>query len=325
MTIENAAERRKAGRPGITYRDVEAAANALIAQNKPVTQKAIREVFGSGSDSTIGPFLREWKAAQPKIVAAPVVLPEGLNAAILHEIEKRQAEAREPLQAEIIDNEATIKILEAQCNDLATERDSLLIEVTDLTTARDTHMGESNQKSLEIEELRKEVKREQERSVAAQTETAKASLKIEQLTEKNDELKSENSALTIALKDSEVAKNSAEKVAEVNASKLEDAIKREKRLEEERQSFHAEIQKINSELNRVNNELSSSMAKLSGMQETLNAANRDIKRLEDECKLSKKESFEYQKLMSELSVKAELDKARISELELQINKLRVED
>jgi chromosome segregation ATPase len=317
MTIENT-EKRKVGRPGVTYKDVEAAANTLIAQNRPVTQDNIIDIAG-GSNSTVGPLLRQWKSSQAKIADAPVILPDALNRAILGEIEKQKAEAREPLIDELKESEKTIINLENDCNAVTSERDELLISNAELTTARDTYLGESNQKTLEIDALKKEIEREQARSLAAQTETAKASLKIEQLIEKNDELKEKNSELMAALKESEVAKNAAERSAEVNASKLDDANKREQKLDAQVSSLQSELSKINGELARITKELSESSAKNAAMQETLNAANRDIQRLTSECETAKKHSIEYQNKFSELTGKLDMDKTRITDLELKLD------
>ena len=326
MTIDTV-EKRKAGRPGITYKDVEAAATTLLAQNKSVTQQAIRDVFGSGSDSTIGPLLRQWKSSQPRPVATPIILPENLNAVILHEIEKRQAEAKEPLQKDLIDCEITIKSLESECIAITSERDSLLIDNSDLTTARDTYHGESNQKTLEIEELKKEVKREQERAFSAQTEAAKLSLKVDQLVETNGELKESNLELKSLLTISENAKNSAEKLADVNAAKLNGVEEKAKKLESEKSELALEIKSLSSNLNNAHKELNDSIVKYTGAQESLKSANKDIDRLTTDYQAAKNDVIAYQNKASELSGKLDLDQSRITDFEAKLDaaKLRISE
>ena len=52
------------GRIGITYRDVANAASHLIESQKAPTVDAIRHCLGTGSKSTILPYLRRWKIEQ---------------------------------------------------------------------------------------------------------------------------------------------------------------------------------------------------------------------------------------------------------------------
>lgn len=58
------------GRLGITYLDVEKAADLLKNQSKNPTVDAVRAVLGTGSKSTIVPYLKRWRSTQTEGVGS---------------------------------------------------------------------------------------------------------------------------------------------------------------------------------------------------------------------------------------------------------------
>jgi colicin import membrane protein len=66
------------GRVGITYDQVAAAADALLAETGNATLKAVRDRLGSGGMGTIHKHLTAWNANRPKEPAPPVELPADL-------------------------------------------------------------------------------------------------------------------------------------------------------------------------------------------------------------------------------------------------------
>jgi Plasmid replication region DNA-binding N-term len=52
-------------RPGIAFEDVERAAKILIKKKKPITTLNVREVLGTGSNSTISRHIHSLKGSKP--------------------------------------------------------------------------------------------------------------------------------------------------------------------------------------------------------------------------------------------------------------------
>ena len=65
-------------RPGVTYNEVSNAAQQLVAAGKTPTIESIRIVLGTGSNSTLGTHLKNWKASQDSTqqIVAKEKLPE---------------------------------------------------------------------------------------------------------------------------------------------------------------------------------------------------------------------------------------------------------
>lgn len=61
ITIRYIWKIRKMPRVGVTREQVWSAADKIFAEGKVVTQEKVRVELGSGSHSTIGKYLREWK------------------------------------------------------------------------------------------------------------------------------------------------------------------------------------------------------------------------------------------------------------------------
>jgi chromosome segregation ATPase len=69
-------------RPGITYLDVAKAATQLMEQNTRPSIEAIRRILGTGSNSTINRYLRDWRDKQGNQVELEQGLPESLLIAV---------------------------------------------------------------------------------------------------------------------------------------------------------------------------------------------------------------------------------------------------
>ncbi len=126
-------------RPGIAPTQIEEVINQLAAEGGEVTVTAIRQRLGSGSYSTIGAVLNEWRQEQAK-AARPAIPepPESLNHLLRHlwaEAWKtadstyepeRQGFARERQEQERVKLEMTAEIdrLEQELEQIAAERDT---------------------------------------------------------------------------------------------------------------------------------------------------------------------------------------------------------
>ena len=80
-------------RPGITYLEVATAATKLHEQNTRPSIEAIRRELGTGSNSTINKYLREWRAKQGNQIELEQGLPESLLIAVKGLYESMQEDA----------------------------------------------------------------------------------------------------------------------------------------------------------------------------------------------------------------------------------------
>jgi chromosome segregation ATPase len=97
-------------RPGITYQDVVKTAQQLVGQGKIPTIESIRRILGTGSTTTIAPYLRDWKARQnqtqqlatkEKIPEELVSLLKGLWERVMDQAEEKIQHIREKSTEEI--------------------------------------------------------------------------------------------------------------------------------------------------------------------------------------------------------------------------------
>ena len=74
-------------RPGITYDEVIAAIDAILAAGEEPTIQRIREHLGTGSPNTIHRHLIAWRQSRPVEQRRAPELPAELQAALVKEIE----------------------------------------------------------------------------------------------------------------------------------------------------------------------------------------------------------------------------------------------
>ena len=104
-------------RIGITYEEVELTAEHLLQEGVEPTIERIRSTLGTGSNTTISKYLKEWRSvrlkANPNILPALKTPPDPVNQAV--------ARVWQQLQEE---NEAKIKEIEAAANQRIDEANS---------------------------------------------------------------------------------------------------------------------------------------------------------------------------------------------------------
>lgn len=116
-------------RAGILYSDVAKAATKLIEEGKNPTVDSVRNALGgTGSKSTIAPFLKRWKAEhQGEIAQAEAGLPPTLLAAIKGLHQHMQAEFAEQLEQAKQQQAEALRAAAEREQQLRTERDAALI------------------------------------------------------------------------------------------------------------------------------------------------------------------------------------------------------
>lgn len=115
------------GRIGISYLEVANTASALQGKNINPTVDAVREVLGTGSRSTIGPYLKQWRDKQ-EVSGNTLGLPPELSSLVKGLYERLQAEADHRIEEEIQRCEAQISAVQQSIVLVQTEKDALINE-----------------------------------------------------------------------------------------------------------------------------------------------------------------------------------------------------
>lgn len=218
-------------RQGITFEQVAAIADAMVAEGQQPTIRAVRERLGTGSPNTIHKHLAAWRAARPAPTASAPELPQGLIAAIAAEIERAAAKARAEIEAQLAQARAEADELAEAGEKLEAERDGLARQVAELTRERDTLAGIAQQRAADLEEAQKRIEGERQAAEAARVEVATARVKIEQLAERLKEQAAEIQRLRDALAEAQQGRTTAEQRAAVLEARLEAAEARASRAE----------------------------------------------------------------------------------------------
>lgn len=156
-------------REGVSYEQVAAAADAMVASGQNPTIRKVREQFESGSPNTVHKHLKRWRAERPAMPAAAIALPDALVRAIKSEIEQAATRARAEIEDQLVSARTEADELSAAGERLEAEREGLIDQITALTTERDTLAGRADEQRAELDRLRAAVDAAQaERQAAAQ-------------------------------------------------------------------------------------------------------------------------------------------------------------
>lgn len=208
-------------RPGITYEQVEAAADALSAERPGgVTLAAVRERLGTGSPNTIHRFLKLWIENRPKSSVPVVAIPEEITRALGNWVVQASTASRAEAEERAVHAQAAADDLARVGEGLEAERDQFLADIGALTTQRDQHQATTEERAAEIQRLLVDVGRERELAGAAQVDAAQARLRAEAQVEHLTDMKASLEALRADVEIERAARNTAERDVAVAAAKL---------------------------------------------------------------------------------------------------------
>lgn len=213
------------GRPGITFDQVAAAADALVAETGTATLKAVRERIGGGGMGTIHKHLAVWNANRPKGPAPAVELPPELIRGLSAWVGQAATAARSDAEDRLVRAQAEAVLLSQSSEELEAERDSLLEQGVVLSTERDKAVATAVEREKEIARLVTEVERERALAGDATVEAAKVRLKVEDQAGQLSDLKAQVSQINDALAREKEAKAAAETRAAVLQAQLDNAQK----------------------------------------------------------------------------------------------------
>jgi len=301
-------------RPGITYDQVAAVADAMIGEGKEPGIQSIRDRIiaagGSGSPNTIHRHLTAWRAARPQAAATVAELPASLTAAIASEIEKAAASARAEVEGKLVQSQAEAAELATAGESLETERDELLEQVVELTTERDTLAGKADQQAADIKAQAERIEREQQAAEAARVDLAKAQLKIESGTEKLGEQSAEIERLRLALDLESKARIAAEQEAAVLSARLESMTDRATKAEARTDLAEKQSQQNAQELNSARNQVQAQQIALDTAAREIEDVRRQIKDVRAEAKKAGEEAAELRGKLATVVQKKPVPKAK---------------
>ena len=219
-------------RDGVTFEQVEAAADALVGEGLAPGIRAVRERLGNtGSPNTIQKHLAKWRDLRPSAAAPTANLPAGILSAIAQEIERAAAQARAETGARLVLAQAEVAELATAGEALEAERETLSALAGELARERDTLAGKAAEQAQAVERQAREIERERHAAEAARIELAQGRLRSEAQAEKLAEQAAEVLRLRDALEASQRASQQAGQDAAVLAAKLEASERRAGEIE----------------------------------------------------------------------------------------------
>lgn len=223
----------------ITQEQVNAAADAIRAGGAKPTARAVREAVGSGSMATVLKLLQVWQGGQARVEDSPVVLPVGLQRALVEFIAQEVAGAKASLQSDLVVAQQANGDLIAE-----SERQSSTIELQaealeSAQAEKAELVGRLAQVESELARATENVDGERQAAELARTELAKAQLRLDAL----PRIEAEVDRLRAELVTERTAKVAAEQAAAVAnqkaaglAERLADA---QAQLKEQKQHINA--------------------------------------------------------------------------------------
>ena len=176
-------------RQGITFEQVSAAIDELIAAGANPTIQGVRDILGTGSPNTIHRHLTAWRAAAPVAERKSIDLPHELKAALVAELERQAAAARAEVEKDLANTKEEAATLAETGEVLEAQNADLLEEIETVKAENEKMQIISKERDAEIQKLRAELAQERHSAEALRVELAKEQLKTERLAAEEMELK----------------------------------------------------------------------------------------------------------------------------------------
>lgn len=298
-------------RTGITYLEVAAAIDKIIASGEEPTIQKIRDTLGTGSPNTIHRHLTEWRAARPVEQRKTVELPVDLAAALLKEIERQAADARSEVEKHLIAAQAEAaelsKIGEGIESDLESAREELELKDAERLKIK----ADFDRQTDSLANTQRDLAAERALVNEMRDELALTKNRVITLSEQVDHLKSELTVAKTDLKSAHDAQVQAEKAAAVAAAQLAseqqkatDLISRLTAANEAIATLKAdhksEIEVMRKEVNQARTEMIKAHATLEVMRDKASA---DTKKLNEQLALEHRKNAELQSDIDSLNDK----------------------
>ena len=208
-------------RTGITYLEVTAAIDKIIASGDEPTIQKIRDTLGTGSPNTIHRYLTEWRSARPVEQRKAVELPSDLAAALLKEIERQAADARAEVEKQLVSAQAEAAELsrdgEVTEADLESAREALEAKDAECLNIK----ADFDRVTDSLSRAQHDLETERKITHEQREELALSKNRVMTLTDQVNDLKAELAASKQEAKTAHDAAIAAEKAAAVADAQLE--------------------------------------------------------------------------------------------------------
>lgn len=303
-------------RTGITYSQVSAVCDGMVARSETPTIDSVRCALGTGSPNTVHAHLKAWRAAQPAKQVVVHELPVDLVASFGREIAKAAAGARAEIEGSLVQAQAEADELSASGVALEEQVSDLTEQLTGVGAERDAAVATATAHAGEIERLVADIARERELAGNAQTETAMARLKLESQAAKIIDQDREIERLRVALEKSDLARQEAVTAAAVLTARLQDADRRvsesaarEQAADARTKAAEDRAEKISVQVSQIALELNAAKVHIQAQQGALDTAAREIEAAKNAAReareLAKKSGEESAQLRGQLEATKE--------------------
>lgn len=265
----------------ISQEEVNAAADSIRAAGGRPTARAVREQLGRGSMATVLRLLQTWQAGQAVAPETPVVLPTGLQRALLDFTAQEVAAAKWQLEQELVTAQQTQKELIAENEAQASALADLQRALEELQVDHSRLSGRYEQIGTEFEETRQTVESHRQAAETARTEIAKLLLKLEGV----PRLEADLAKLMAALEAERVARVAADQTAAVASALLEQS-------QASVEDLKIRLARAESDAREANHEAGRLREQVSTVQGALDSASKQLSQSQNEVRLAEASAAE---------------------------------
>ena len=228
----------------VTYETVARACEAIAAEGKRASVRAIIAHLGGGSPNVVLDYQRAWKAGRPVVKSADVNVDPRISQLIAEQVAQAAASARADIEAQLIEAEQDAETVgkagreaEERANTLAGELEAAKGQLQGLAGQIDQLKADAEQVKVDavekvktaeeraragIQKAEDEARREREAREAAQVLLAKAELRLEAL----PRMEAEIDQLKLEIAQERKARQAAEQGAAVATEKAGGLVER---------------------------------------------------------------------------------------------------
>lgn len=280
----------------ITQAQVNAAADTIRATGAKPTARAVREALGGvGSMATVLKFLQVWQAGQVRAEDGPVVLPAGLQRALVDFIGQEVASAKAVLQDDLVATQQANGDLIAESERQASHLEALENAIDELQDEASTVKGQLAQLEKDLEVAREEGARERQEAEHARTDLAKALLQLEGIPRLESELDRKNnelSELRQQLQQAQTLIAKANQEAAVSSAKLEACQAQAKDLDGRRAAAEEMVKSLGLQVASLRDDLQACQTRLASTERESVDLRKTAEDLRQEAKRSGEEAAE---------------------------------
>ena len=208
-------------RTGVTYDQIAASADALVAEGVTPTIKNVRERLATGSPNTIQKHLAAWREAHPPHVATSAEVNSRAIQTFNQILDQLRSEGRAEIEDRLVLAQAEARELAAQGEMLEDELAKCTEEINSTAAERDALRIKIAEQNAEVARVTAENERERYATELARTEVAQARNKLETQAEKLVELAESLESLRHENAAAVQGRTDAEKAAAVLAAQLQ--------------------------------------------------------------------------------------------------------